>query len=90
MIVYTVIANRFGDDHKHSYLVGVYSNKENAARAAISEEYWRGGKYSCNILENTMDHVDAEREEYCLAHCLGNEAYKDEIESITNSVITSI
>lgn len=55
MIVYTVIAHRGGDDNNHSYLVGVYSNPVRAVRWAIVEEYWRGGKYVCDIVESYIN-----------------------------------
>jgi hypothetical protein len=40
----------------HEYLVGVYSKKQKALNAAATEEDFRGGnKYSCEILEVSLD-----------------------------------
>lgn len=50
-IVYTVHAYRWGNRENHSYLVGVYSKKEKALKAAYIEEDFRGGKYKCEVLE---------------------------------------
>jgi hypothetical protein len=60
MRIYTVIANRWGDDHNHSYLVGNYSTKEQAKVAALAEEHWRAGKYNCEIAKFTLDEVDSD------------------------------
>ena len=49
--VYTVRACRWGDRELHSYVVGVYSKKHSALKAAEIEEEWRGGKYECEVLE---------------------------------------
>ena len=45
---------------KHAYVVGVFSNKSAAERAAVIEEYWRGGKYECRVDQSLqpMDRVD--------------------------------
>lgn len=53
--VYTVTAYRFGNREKHSYVVGVYSKKHAALKAAETEKEWRGGKYSCEVLEMELD-----------------------------------
>ena len=49
--IYTVRACRWGDRGTHSYIVGVYSKKHKAQKAAETEEEHRGGKYECEILE---------------------------------------
>jgi hypothetical protein len=49
--VYTVRACRWGDQETHSYIVGVYSKKAAAQKAAETEEEYRGRKYECEILE---------------------------------------
>ena len=51
MIVYTVRACRWNNSETHSYIVGVYTSKEKAIKAAESEEIYRGGKYGCEVLE---------------------------------------
>lgn len=53
--VYTVHAYRFGDRERHSYTVGVYSKKHAAMKAADTEEDYRGGKYTCEVLEWMLD-----------------------------------
>ncbi len=55
MTVYPVIAYRFGNREKHSYLVGVYSTKDLALDAALDEEEGLGGKYGCEVSAVTMD-----------------------------------
>jgi hypothetical protein len=49
--IYTVHAFRWGDRENHSYIVGIYPKKHAAQKAAEIEEEYRGGKYSCEILE---------------------------------------
>ena len=54
--VYSVIAYRFADRERHSYLVGIYTKKAQALKAADKEEEHRGGnKYCCEVLEVPMD-----------------------------------
>ena len=84
MLVYTVIAHRGGDEH--SYLVGVYDNPEMATRYAIAEEYWRGGKYDCDIIESYVneqvypDFGDAnEKYDYVVSECLPDGEFAEEI-----------
>lgn len=50
-MIYTVTAYRWGDREKHSYIVGVYNQKDAALKAAEFEEDYRGGKYGCEVLE---------------------------------------
>ena len=69
--IFTVIANRWGDDEMHSYFVGAYDDVVRAYRAAISEECWRGGKYQCVVHESELNaenlcEIDGESlEEWC-------------------------
>lgn len=86
MLVYTVVAHRGGDDNKHSYLVGVYDDPWKATRFAIAEEYWRGGKYECHIIEsfiNEFVHPDSgdanELLDYVSEKCLPNGEFKEAI-----------
>ncbi|HRU20246.1 MAG TPA: hypothetical protein P5125_07805 [Kiritimatiellia bacterium] len=53
--VYTVHAYRWGDRERHSYTVGVYSQKHAAMKAADIEEDYRGGKYRCEVLGWQLD-----------------------------------
>lgn len=56
MKVFNVHAYRFGDRERHSYLVGIFSTKAKAKRAAKQEETIRGGnKYRCEIIEIELD-----------------------------------
>lgn len=55
MIVYVTRMLRFGDREKHSYIVGVYTSKEQAKLAGACEESWRGGKYESIIEEFNLD-----------------------------------
>ena len=71
MKIFTVIANRWGDDEMHSYFVGAYNDVVRAYRAAIAEECWRGGKYQCVVHESELNaenlcEIDGESlEEWC-------------------------
>ena len=49
--IYTVHAYRWGDKQLHSYLFGVYSKKHAALNAAEEETEYRGGKYTCEVIE---------------------------------------
>ena len=63
--VYSVTAYRFGDRERHSYVVGVYSKKHAALKAAIAEEDYRGGKYVCEVLEWDLDKgIEANHDNY--------------------------
>lgn len=53
--VYTVTAYRWGDRNTHSYVVGVYSKKHSALKAAQVEKEYRGGKYECEVIEWNLD-----------------------------------
>lgn len=60
MNLYVVEALRWDDRENHSYIVGVYSDKRKAAEAALAEEFWRGGKYTCEIQEHELDQKDSD------------------------------
>lgn len=49
--MYIIMAYRFGDKEKHSYVVGLEEDLEDAKKLAQKEEYHRGGKYSCVVDE---------------------------------------
>lgn len=79
MKTYTVLANRYGDDEMHTYLVGVFDDEVKANRAAIATEYRRGGKYECVVHESVMnqgfytDIVDVVK--WCKNNCLPGSEY---------------
>lgn len=85
MKTYTVLANRWGDPEKHTYVVGVFDDVVRAYRAAIAEEYWRGGKYECVVHESELNAdnfcgIDGENiEEWCEKQCLPKVQYELEI-----------
>lgn len=54
-VAYTVTAYRWGDRNMYSYVVGVYSKKHSALKAAQVEKEYRGGKYECEVIEWTLD-----------------------------------
>lgn len=58
--VYVVEALRWGDRENHSYVVGVYSNRETADAAVESETDWRGGKYECVVTALELNKVSDE------------------------------
>jgi hypothetical protein len=61
MLVYVVTAHRWGSLESHSYVCGVFDDKEAAELTAKKEMYWRAGKYDCMITTmkfnntNTLD-----------------------------------
>ena len=53
---YVVTAYRQGDRENHSYVLGVYTTKTKAVKAAEAEEAHRSGnKYICEVLEVLVD-----------------------------------
>lgn len=83
MKTYTVLANRYGDDEMHTYLVGVFDDVVKAYRAAIAEEYRRGGKYECVVHESVMNqgfHTDIDDVvNWCKNNCLPGSEYELEV-----------
>ena len=53
--IFVVTAYRYGDNEKHSYVVGAYTTREKAEQAKNSEETYRGGKYECGIARLIID-----------------------------------
>jgi len=49
--VYVVTMYRFGDRDKHSYVLGVWSDKAEADKHANAEVDYRGGKYKADVLK---------------------------------------
>lgn len=60
-IYYIVEALRWGDDHNHSYVVGLYDNFDRAVNSAEDHTDFRGGKYVCQVIQCKMnDTVDSD------------------------------
>lgn len=59
--MYIVIANRYGDPEKHSYVVGIYESIDDAASVAVAIEHWRGGKYECEIKQFSVNRISCEK-----------------------------
>ena len=53
--VYVTTMYRYGDHEKHSYVLGVWSDRETAQRAGGTEELWRVDKYKAEVTEWTVD-----------------------------------
>lgn len=79
--MYVVIANRWNDPERHSYLVGVFDNAYSAYRAAVTEEYWRSGKYTCEVREKEVNEYDSLKENWCKKSCLPDEEYDRVVEA---------
>lgn len=59
--VYVVTMYRYGNKEKHSYVLGVYSNKQKAEKEVEIEEEYRGGKYKGEVLECILDKGEIEK-----------------------------
>lgn len=60
--VYTVTMYRYGDREMHSYVLGVYTDEQQALKEAEAEREYRGGnKYIPEILKVQMDRAAGER-----------------------------
>lgn len=55
MKIYVVTMYRYGDRESHSYVLGVFSEKNIAIHTGLFEEAWRGTKYTCEVLEFVLD-----------------------------------
>ena len=55
MIVYNVIAYRYGEISGNQFPLGVFSNLEAAKAAAIDYKQFRGGKYESIVYKYTVD-----------------------------------
>lgn len=53
--LFVVTMYRWGNPEKHSYVLGVFSKKSQAIRAAGIEEHGRGGKYDAEITKVKLD-----------------------------------
>lgn len=65
--VYVVMAYRYCDLSGYSYIVGVYSDEDNAIMCAGIEVEFRGGKYGCVVYSTEMDEFynDNYKREFC-------------------------
>ncbi len=55
MKVYVITMYRWGNHEAHSYVLGVWSNIDTALLQGRIEESYRGGKYSPEVTEWTID-----------------------------------
>jgi hypothetical protein len=61
MMVYIVEALRWGDRERHSYVLGVWDNFEEAVAAAEEHTEHRGGKYQCLVQQCRLgSHMDTD------------------------------
>jgi len=61
-VMYVVVAYRWGNTEKHSYIVGVFTLDKDAISAAELETTYRGGKYSCQVEKCRTDMYDNENQ----------------------------
>lgn len=54
-LIYTVTAYRHGNHNDHSYIVGAFTEINNAMAFADTETSDRGGKYACEVEEIELD-----------------------------------
>ena len=86
--LFVVLANRYGDNEQHTYLVGVFDEERKAAAAAVAEEYWRGGKYECVILGTRINKEFCdetsiqEKDKWLLKNVLSEPAYQKAIDEM--------
>lgn len=53
--VYVAHMFRWGDEEKHSYVVGVFTSRQDAIDACVAENIYRGGKYEGRVLETQLN-----------------------------------
>lgn len=58
MKLYVVEMLRWGDRENHSYVIGVFTDKEQAEIAGKAMVMYRGGKYEYCITECTLNYID--------------------------------
>lgn len=76
MLVHIVEMLRWGNEEKHHYIVGVYTNLEKAKLIGEAEKTWRAGKYEARVLSVVLNEdTDAEIHGYH-KECMKNEATK--------------
>lgn len=60
MRLYVVEMLRWGDREAHSYVIGVFTDKEQAETAGKAMVTYRGGKYEYCITEQILNYIDPE------------------------------
>jgi hypothetical protein len=55
---YVVTAYRWAERSGHSYVIGCFKKKHKAKTVADEHVGYRGGKYSCEVVECDPDHYD--------------------------------
>lgn len=63
-VMYIVIAYRWGNREKHSYIVGIFTNDKDAVNAAELETNFRGGKYACFVEKSNTNEYNQDKENY--------------------------
>jgi hypothetical protein len=59
--LYVVEALRWGDRENHSYVIGVFTTREQAELAGEVEVSWRANKYEYHISEYMLDFIPADK-----------------------------
>lgn len=81
MRVYVVTAHRWGSLEGHSYVCGVFDNKEDAELTAKKEMYWRAGKYDCLLTELELNNTNVLEKDLMASEWI-RFSYSDDIESL--------
>lgn len=63
MRVYIAQMLRWGDSETHHYILGVFSNKEDAELVCDMEKSWRVCKYEPNVIEIMLDEFASDFQE---------------------------
>lgn len=63
MIIYTIIAYRWGVDSKHNYIVANSLDKNEAIKISKEHQNYRGDKYACEVVEFNTDNATKEESE---------------------------
>mgnify|MGYP000159171765 CR=1 FL=1 len=64
MVVFIVVAYRWGQRELHSYTLGAFSEADLAIECAISHTKYRAGKYACTVEACTINNFDNDAEAY--------------------------
>jgi len=62
MVVYPVIAYRYGDFEAHQFPIGVFSSLDTAKKEAVDYKNFRGLKYECVVYLYHLDQFGDEPE----------------------------
>lgn len=55
--LHVVMMNRWGSDENHSYIIGVFDDREKAVEVGEKECLYRGGKYQYDIKAFSLNDV---------------------------------